>query len=102
MKVFVLIKERFSYYDNGTDFEIKIFKDEQSAINYLQIEKEELLLEAMKEIGANTLEELESYAEEGEIVYTFENEECNYYIDIEDWGYDSLRIREYDVMEFKI
>lgn len=98
MKVYLLIKESYGSYDNFYDTTVQSFIDRESALNYLAIEKESKIEEAMREVKVSTIEELENSS----YVYDFDNRDDYYYIDIEDWGYDCLKIVEQDMMEFKI
>lgn len=100
MKVYLLVRESYVYWDNEHDVSIKTFKDRQSAINYLTIEKEMLLAEAMHELNVTSSEEIRELYENDEVVYAYENEIDSYYIEIEEWGYDILSVQEHDIMEF--
>lgn len=101
MKVYVLLYESFSYYDNETTNSIKVFVDRDSALRYFAVFKEQLLDNAMEELNFKTVQELEdSFENDSEYIYDYRNEEDYYYIDIEDWGTDRLSILEEDVMSF--
>lgn len=101
MKVYVLLYKSYSYYENETTNSIKVFADEGSAIHYFDILKEQLIDNALEELNLKTVQELEeSYKNDSEYIYDYINEVDYYYIDIEDWGTDSLSILEEDVMTF--
>lgn len=101
MKVYVLVHEFYGYWDNDYDVDIKSFKDERSAINYLTIWKNEILNGYLEDVNAETVEEFRSYLGDG--LYTFDIEDDNWFkIDVEDTGYDILYIEEQDIMEFEI
>lgn len=101
MRVYVLLYESYSYYDNETTNSIKVFADKGSAIHYLDVLKEQLIENALEELNFKTVQELEeSYENDSEYIYSYTNEVDYYYIDIEDWGTDTLSILEEDVMTF--
>ena len=101
MKVYVLLYESFSYFDNEVTNSIKVFADKDSALQYFAILKEQLLDNALEELNFKTVQELEeSYEDNSEYIYYYKNEEDYYYIDIEDYGSDKLSILEEDVMSF--
>lgn len=101
MKVYVLVHETYAYWDNMYDVEIKSFKNERSAINYLSILKNEILNYYLEDVDAKTIEEFTAYL--GDALYTFDIEDDNWFkIDVEETGYDILYIEEQDVMEFEI
>lgn len=101
MKVYILLYESYSYYDNEATNSIKVFADKGSAIHYLDILKEQLLENALEELNLKTVQELEeSYENDSEYIYYYANETDYYYINIEDWGTDRLSILEEDVMSF--
>lgn len=101
MKVYVLLYKSYSYYDNETTNSIKVFADKASAIHFFDILKEQLIENALEELNFKTVQELEeSYKNDSEYIYNYENEDDYYYIDIEDWGTDTLSILEEDVMTF--
>ena len=102
MKVYTLVKESYSYWDSDYNVSLKVFKDKQSAMNYLEIEKESLLQDAMKQLDVTTIEEIQALYDEEDGVYYFENSKDSYYIEIEEWGHDCLSIEEHDVMEFSM
>jgi hypothetical protein len=101
MKVYILLYESFSYYENETTNSIKVFADKASAIHYLDILKEQLIENALEELNFKTVQELEeSYENDSEYIYYYANEDDYYYINIEEWGTDTLSILEEDVMTF--
>ena len=101
MKVYILLYESYSYYDNEATNSIKVFADKGSAIHYLDILKEQLIENALEELNLKNLQELEeSFENDSEYIYSYTNEDDYYYIDIEDWGTDTLSILEEDVMTF--
>lgn len=102
MYVYMLIKERYTQWDNDWEASYKVFKDEQSAINYFIIEREALLEDAYHELNVNTVEEIKTLYDNEEEVYCFTYDDDWYHIEIEDWGYDLLKIEKQDVMEFNI
>ena len=101
MKVYILLYESYSYYDNDVTNSIKVFADKASAIHYLDVLKEQLIENALEELNLKNLQELEeSFENDSEYIYYYRNEVDYYYIDIEDWGTDTLSILEEDVMTF--
>ena len=101
MKVYILLHETFAYYNNEAGYSVKVFADKDSALRYLAILKEQLLDNAMEELGYKTVKELEDlYENDSEYILYYRNEDDYYYIDIEDWGTDTLSILEEDVMTF--
>jgi molybdopterin converting factor small subunit len=101
MKVYVLLYKSYSYYENETTNSIKVFADKDSALQYFAILKEQLVDNALEELNFKTVQELEeSYENDSEYIYSYINEDDYYYIDIEDWGTDTLSILEEDVMTF--
>ena len=101
MKVYVLVHESYIYMDNDYNVDIKSFKDEKSAINYLSIFKNEILNCYLECVDAETIEEFRAYL--GGELYTFDIDDDNWFkIDAEEIGYDILYIEEQDVMEFEI
>ena len=98
MKIYLLIDESYGSYNNDYFTSFQSFIDRESAMNYLAIKKESKIENAMQVLNVSTIKELENCSD----VYDFDNRDDYYYIDIEDWGYDNLRIVEQDVMEFKI
>jgi hypothetical protein len=102
MKVYVVLKQTYGYWDNDHCCEINVFKDRQSAVNFLQVLKEDILLDAMNELNVSTIKEIEELYNNNESVWSFNNENDCFYIDIEEWGYETLDIEEHDVMEFEL
>lgn len=101
MKVYILVHESYGYWDNDYDVEIKSFKDERSAINFLSIWKNEILNYYLEDVNAETIEEYRAYL--GDELYTLDIEDDNWFkIDIEEMGYDILYVEEQDVMEFEL
>ena len=93
MKVYTLIHETYGWWDNEYDVNIYTFKDRQSAINYLKILSEMLIEDALKH-NDMTLEDLRN----NDYDY-FDQEEDYLYIRIEEWGSETLSIKETDLME---
>ena len=101
MKVYILLYESYSYYDNDSTNSIKVFVDRDSALRYFAVFKEHLLDNALEELDYKTVQELEyEFENDGYHIYDYRNEDDYYYIDIEDWGTDTLSILEEDVMSF--
>ena len=92
MKVYTLIHETYGWWDNDYYTEIYTFKDRQSAINYLKILSETLLEDALKSNDI-TLEDIDNDYD------AFEQEEDFFFIKIEEWGSETLSIKETDLME---
>lgn len=111
MKVYLLIQETYCYEDNGFYVEHWIFKDKQSAINYLSIIKESILEDIYELLDSDfdehsyerTEENLKKLYDSNEyLIYSYSNDPDYFFIDIEDWGYELLKIKEENVMEFNI
>ena len=101
MKVYILLYESYSYYDNDVINSIKVFADKDSAMRYFAVLKEQLLDNALEELNFKTVQELEDSFENGsDYIYDYRNDDDYYYINIEDWGTDTLSILEEDVMTF--
>ncbi len=100
MKVYLLIHEVYLYWNNEYLVEIKSFKDEQSAINYLSFVKQEILNELMREKDVETVNELMNVI--GDKIISFDNCDDYFYLELEEDGYDILYIEEQDVMEFNL
>ena len=110
MKIYTLVKESYCYWNGDYDCTIELFKDKQSAMNYMKFKKEEILEDAYNELGdffENSLLEKTEYnlailAERHEDIYDFTNTADYFRISIEEWGYDECYILEKDIMEFKL
>ena len=93
MKVYTLLHETYGWWDNDYNVDIYTFKDRQSAINYLKILSEMLIEDALKHNDMK-IEDFENND------YDYLDQEEDYlYIRIEEWGSDTLSIRETDLME---
>ena len=93
MKVYTLIHETYGWWDNDYNVNIYTIKDRQSTINYLKILSEMLIEDALKH-NDMTLEDLRN----NDYDY-FDQEEDYLYIRIEEWGSETLSIKETDLME---
>jgi hypothetical protein len=102
MKVYVVLKQTYAYWDNDHCCNMNVFKDRQSAVNFLQMLKEDILLDAMSELNVSTIKEIEELFHDNESIWGFSNEPDYFYIEIEEWGYEMLDIEEHDVMKFEL
>ena len=111
MKVYLLLKETYCYNDNEFYTDQWIFKDKQSAMNYLTMLKENILEETYEclsdDLEENSFEKTEEglqklYDTNQYLIYSYSNDPDYFFIDIEDWGYEKLDINEENVMEFII
>jgi hypothetical protein len=93
LKVYLLIHESYSYWDEDTTFKVYTFKDRASAIIYMEILSEKLIDEALeinKDIVVNNREDDD---------YNYiEQDENSLYIAIDEWGHEYVYIEEQDVM----
>ncbi len=101
-KVYLLVHETYVYLDNDYDVSFKVFDDEQSAINYLKILRDECLADIC-ERESTTIENLKQEVEDGSYyIYTFEDEPEYFKIEIEEYGYNCIYVEEQDIMTFNI
>ena len=94
MKVYVLIHETYGWWDNDYTTQVYTFKDKQSAINYLAVLREMLLDDALK-YNDLTIEDLTNSDDD----YLDIEDDDSFTISIEEWGSETLWIKESDVME---
>ena len=95
-KVYILVHESHSYWDNDYNVNFKTFKDKESAMNYLKIMKQEFIDNACDHENLTVEELRDGY------IYAFEDEEDYFRIDIEEYGYDLAYIDDQDIMSFNI
>ena len=96
MKVYVLVHESYTWWDNDYTTQVYTFKDRQSAINYLTVLKEMLLDDALKH---NDLT-IEDFENSDDYYMYLDMEDSEFFtVRIEEWGSESLWIKESDVME---
>lgn len=95
MKVYVLVHESYTWWDNDYETQVYAFKDKPSAINYLAVLREMLLDDALEHNNL-TIEDLTN---DDDYMYLDMEDDDYFIIRIEEWGSESLWIKESDVME---
>ena len=96
MKVYVLVHESYTWWDNDYTTQVYTFKDKQSAINYLAVLRDTLLDDAL-EHNDMKIEDFEN-SDDYYMYLDMEGEDF-FTVRIEEWGSESLWIKESDVME---
>jgi hypothetical protein len=94
LKVYLLIHESYSYWDEDTTFKVCAFKDKSSALVYMKVLSEKLINEALEINGDIVVNNKES----DDYDY-IEQEEDSLYITIDEWGHELVYIEEQDVMK---
>jgi hypothetical protein len=100
--VFVVKHDIYGYEDNIHESFIEVFCNEDSAKNFFEIKKEEIIQEYYNHTGENSIEDLFNT---GAFSYDIEptvNGMPFLYIDLDEYGFDRLVIQKKDVMSFNI
>ena len=98
-EVYIVKHDIFSYEDYSYDSSVEVFYDENSARNYFEIKKEEIMQDYYDYTGTNSVQELE---DDYEFYYT----ELTLYdlphlfVDFTEYGSDKLTIQKKDIMSF--
>jgi hypothetical protein len=98
-EVYIVKHDVFSYEDYSYDSSVEVFYDENSARNYFEIKKEEIMQEYYDYIGTDNAQELENNSD-------FYSSELaldglpHLFVDLIDYGSDKLTIQKKDVMSF--
>lgn len=80
MKVYVIVQETLSWWDNDFFTNVHVFKDRQSALNFLKLLKDSTIEELMDDFKYDTIDDL--------------NADCDCF-EIEDEDFMSIRLEEW-------
>lgn len=99
-EVYIVKHDVFSYEDYSYDSLVEVFYDENSARNYFEIKKEEIMQEYYDYTGTDSIQELEDnydfYSSSELVLYSLPH----LFVDLNDYGSDKLTIQKKDVMTF--
>lgn len=99
-EVYIVKHDIFSYDDYSYDSLVEVFYDENSARNYFEIKKEEIMQEYYDYTGTDSIQELEDnydfYSSSELVVYGLPH----LFVDLNDFGSDKLTVQKKDVMTF--
>ncbi len=98
MKSVYIVKHDVCGYEDGS-FEsfVEVFDDRESAVNYFNIKKEQIIKEYLDYAGEESLEVMK---DEHGFYYTIKSDYS--YFDLDDYGADKLKIEEKDIMHFEL
>ena len=99
-EVYIVKHDVYSYEDCSYESLVEVFCDEDSARNYFEIKKEEIIQEYYDYTGSSSIQELEDN-------YGFysDSEPTTYglpylFVDLNDYGSDRLVAQKKDIMSF--
>ena len=104
MIVYELRHEEYAWEDCDTTVTTLIFETENDAIEYLSIKKLDIVSEYCEQLDlADSLEALTSYIDANS--YDTYNDLCDedtyFYVELEEYGHDSLEVIKKEVLKFK-
>lgn len=98
--VFIVKHDIYSYEDCTYESFVEVLCDEDSARNYFEVKKEQVMQEYYDYTGANSIEELEDdfsfYSDLEPTVYDLPY----LFMDLDDYGSDRLVVQKKDIMSF--
>ena len=94
MKVYVVVQETLGWWDNDFYTNVHVFKDRQSALNFLKLLKDSTIEELMDDFNYKTIDDLNADCDNFDI-----EDEDFMSIRLDEWGSENLYITEEDVME---
>ena len=99
-EVYIVKHDVFSYDDYSYDSLVEVFYDENSARNYFEIKKEEIMQEYYDYTGTDSIQELEDnygfYSDSEPTTYGL----SYLFMDLNDYGSDRLVVQKKDIMSF--
>ena len=98
--VYIIVHETHGYMDGETFVDIEVFNDLKSSNLYFDSMKSNIIEEYINYDGCKTIQELSDknyfYIDEEPTL----NGDSYLYIDLDDYGYDKLRIYKKPIMSF--
>lgn len=98
--VFIVKHDVYSYEDCSYESLVEVLCNEDSARNYFEVKKEQIIQEYYDYTGTNSIQELEDnfsfYSDLEPTVYGLPY----LFIDLDDYGSDRLVIQKKDIMSF--
>lgn len=98
--VFIVKHDIYGYEDNTYESFVEVFRNEDSARNYFEVKKEQVIQEYYDYTGINSIQELEEnfsfYSDLEPTVYGLPY----LFIDLDEYGSDRLVVQKKDIMSF--
>lgn len=99
-EVYIVKHDIFSYEDRSYESFVEVFCDEDSARNYFEIKKEEIIQKYYDYTDSSSVQELEDnidfYSDLKDTIYGLPY----LYMDLEEYGFDRMVVQKKDVMSF--
>ena len=98
--VFIVKHDVYGYEDGTYESFVEVFNNENSARNYFEVKKEQIMQEYYDHTGIDNIEELENnysfYSDLEPTVYGLPY----LFMDLDDFGSDKLVVQKKDIMSF--
>ena len=99
-EVYIVKHDVYSYEDDTYESLVEVLYDENSARNYFEVKKEQIIQEYYDYTGANSIDELEhNYSFYSDLEPTVYNMPY-LFMDLDDFGSDRLVVQKKDIMSF--
>ena len=99
-EVYIIKHESYGYEESNYESVVEVFCDENSARNYFEIIREQIMQEYYDYTSTNSIQELENnnsfYSDLEPTVHGLPY----LFMDLDDYGYDRLVVQKKDIMSF--